>query len=29
MLKDMPSFSEIILDFNEDRSFRDLMIQDG
>jgi hypothetical protein len=25
----MPSFSEIILDFNEDRSFRDLMIQDG
>ncbi len=29
MLKDMPSFSEIILDFNQDRSFRDLMIADG
>lgn len=29
MLKDIPSFAEIILDFNEDRSFRDLMIKDG
>lgn len=29
MLKDMPSFADVILDFNEDRSFRDLMIKDG
>ena len=29
MLKDMPSFADVILDFNEDRSFKDLMIKNG
>lgn len=29
MLKDMPSFADMILDFNEDRSFKELMIKDG
>ena len=29
MLKDMPSFADILLDFNEDRSFRDLKINNG
>ena len=29
MLKDMPSFADILLDFNEDRSFRGLKINDG
>jgi D-glycerate 3-kinase len=29
MLKDMPSFAELILDFNEDRSYKNLMIKDG
>ena len=29
MLKDMPSFADILLDFNEDRSFKGLKINDG
>ena len=29
MLTDMPSFADILLDFNEDRSFRGLKINDG
>lgn len=29
MLKDIPSFADILLDFNEDRSFRSLKINDG
>ncbi|MDC3132135.1 hypothetical protein OA542_00160 [Opitutae bacterium] len=29
MLRDMPSFADVILDFNEDRSFKDLIIKNG
>ena len=29
MLKDMPSFADILLDFNKDRTFRGLKIKDG
>ena len=29
MLKDRPSIAEIILNYNEDRSIRDLTIKDG